>query len=502
MKNFAKHTLVLISMAIMSIPALAQEVNTTNMLEMSPYRHYLNPAFEPITNGYFYIPAISHLQIYGGNNSLSMSSLIINQDGKTMWTLHPDSRVNLVDQLRPNTLVRAQTQIALLGFGFRMKRNGGYLHINIDANVDAGVGLPRDLFKFALGGGMTDLNGANNFDLKGLGVNAQAYLSLSAGYSKQVNDHWTWGVKVKLLDGIAHVGMRQETLDLNASPEAWTLQGRGYMTLAGPFSSFPENPTADAFSSWADQMPLYTTPDKILTPAGIGLAVDGGFTYKPIKYVKVSFALTDIGAIRWFKGCKMGYDVDGRFEGMGSITYSDYVDANGKFNGQQLGDTLLGRLETVYMTALAPNDVYTNKGFFSPLTMKMNIGVDGYFANDIIGVGLYSKTLLYNSKLYEELTLGAAIRPASWFNFALSYSFLNGQGSNLGAALGLRGGPFVLTLAADYTPLTYAKGTNSDGKAYGIPYKTTGVNVELGLGIVWGWRPKKSNVEKIEDLTL
>ena len=36
MKNFAKHTLVLISMAIMSIPALAQEVNTTNMLEMSP----------------------------------------------------------------------------------------------------------------------------------------------------------------------------------------------------------------------------------------------------------------------------------------------------------------------------------------------------------------------------------------------------------------------------------------------------------------------------------
>ena len=499
MKKIVKHIMVLILMAVTSVSVQAQEVSTTNMLEMAPYRHYINPAFEPITDGYFYIPALSHLQLYAGNNSLSMSSLIINQGGKTMWTLNPESNVNLLDEFRPNTLIRAQVQAPILGFGTRLKK-GGFLHINIDANVDAGVGLPRDLFRFALSG-MTDLSGNNAFDLKGLGVNAQAYLSLSVGYSKQVNDHWTWGLNVKVLDGIAHANMKQNELALNASPEAWSLQGTGNVSLAGPFESYPSEFSVDAISNWYESTPIdFTNYKKLLTPSGIGLAADLGFSYKPIKYLKISVALTDIGAIRWLKGCTMGYNVNGTFDGVGTINYSDYVDENGNFNGSMLGDTLLGRLETVYKTALSSNGEANNKGYFSPLTMKLNAGVDAYFANGIIGLGLYSKTMLYNSKFYEELTVGAAVRPASWFNFAVSYSILNGRGDNLGAALGLRLGPLAITLAADYVPMTYAK-TPINDKNYPIPYKMQGVNMELGIGIVWGWRHKKSkDVEKIENL--
>ncbi len=61
MKKIAKNIMVLILMAVTSVSVQAQEVSTTNMLEMAPYRHYINPAFEPITDGYFYIPALSHL---------------------------------------------------------------------------------------------------------------------------------------------------------------------------------------------------------------------------------------------------------------------------------------------------------------------------------------------------------------------------------------------------------------------------------------------------------
>ena len=104
------------------------------MLEMAPYRHYINPAFEPITDGYFYIPVLSHLQLYAGNNSLSMSSLIINQGGKTMWTLNPESNVNLLDEFRPNTLIRTQIQAPILGFGTRLKI-GNYPIVNVYANV-------------------------------------------------------------------------------------------------------------------------------------------------------------------------------------------------------------------------------------------------------------------------------------------------------------------------------------------------------------------------------
>ena len=92
------------------------------------------------------------------------------------------------------------------------------------------------------------------------------------------------------------------------------------------------------------------------------------------------------------------------------------------------------------------------------------------------------------------MTFGASVRPASWFNFGVSYSFLNGKWSNVGVGLGLRGGPFVLTLAADYVPITYAA---LNGKNF-LPYKTQGVNFEMGLGIVWGWKKKAAEAQKPE----
>lgn len=510
MKTNIKHILVLAMMAAMSIGgSYAQETNTTIMLDMAPYRHYINPAFEPITDGYFYLPAISRLSVYAGNNSLTLGDLVINQDGKTMLTIHPDSKVNLYDAFKPNMLTRANLQTSILGCGWRT-RKGGYAHIGIDAMVDAGVSLPRDLFGFLLNGGMQDLTQTNTFNLSGLGVNVQAYLALSIGYSKAINERWAWGLKVKAIDGLAYVGMHQNQLDLNMGPDAWNLQGNGYAAIAGPFASYPAACDAQSMQEWIESGDIINVSDykKLLTPSGAGAALDLGLTYQPEKHVKISLSVTDLGAIYWFSGKKMGYDINGTYTGIGSINYGDYVGEDGNFNGQMLGDTILSRLETVYKTALTSNDAYEGgkyQGFFAPLTMKLNAGVDAYVANGLVGFGLYSKTMLYESKLYEELTVGAALRPASWFNLAVTYSILNGRSSNIGAALGLRGGPFVLTLAADYVPLTYAKLNAESGKTVGLPYKTAGVNVDLGLSIVWGWKKKaktaaQSKVENFETL--
>ena len=150
---------------LLSITASAQsEVATTALLYNAPYRHFINPAFEPITEGYLYLPAISHISLYGGNNSLSLSDLVIDNNGTSMWTLNPNSGVNLLDAFRKNTLVNANVNLALLGFGWRTRR-GGYLHFNLNERIDAGVTLPKDLFQFVLGGGMTDFTNGNVFSL-------------------------------------------------------------------------------------------------------------------------------------------------------------------------------------------------------------------------------------------------------------------------------------------------------------------------------------------------
>ncbi len=489
---------ILFALLLTSSLVSAQEVNTTNMLEMSPYRHYINPAFEPITEGYFYLPLISHLDMYVGENSLTMSDLIFKQDGITMTALHPNSNKDIMKAFRPNTLTRINLSMPVFGFGTRTVHDG-YFHFNLDFNIDGGIGLPRDLFKFVLGGGMTNLSGENIYNLKALGINSQAYLALALGYSRKQTDQWTWGLKLKLIDGIAYAGMTQNKLDLNASPERWKLSGNGQMNIAGPFETYPKSVAFNDIQEWFnDPTANINTSNigKLFKPNGYGLAFDLGATYQPHEMVKISASLTDIGAIYW-TGKKYKYNVYGEFDGVGSMQYSDFVDKDGQFQSNALADTVVSRLQEVYENAFTP-DGDPSQGFFAPLTMKLNVGVDAYFVDNIIGVGLYSKTMLYNMKLYEELTLGASVRPCTWFNFGISYSFINGKWSNLGAAFGLRGGPFVLTVAADYVPLNWAKVPTND-KEVPIPYKTKGVNVELGLAIVWGWKDKDRDKDGVKD---
>lgn len=496
MKQTIKTTILLGVFAMMSFGLNAQEIKSTNMLELAPYRHYINPAYEPLTDGYVYLPALSRLSLGLGNNSLAMQDLIINQNGKTMWTINPQSEKSLFGALKKNTLVRAQASTAILGVGFRLKENG-YVHVNIDANVDAGINTPRDLFGFVLNGGMQDVTGMNSYNLQSLGMQAQAYLSVSAGYSRKIGNHLTVGAKLKFLDGIAYAGVSHKDLTLNASPEEWTLQGAGEMKLAAPFNPnlpnlYPNSAEIKDIQAWAKQdEPLFNMNNiaGLLKPSGYGAAVDLGATYEILKMLKVSFSITDLGGIHWGRGVKMGYNVNGKFDGLGSIDYSEFTDENGKFDSDLLGDTISARLTEVYENALVKNGE-SKKGFSSMLTTKINAGVDGYFLNDLIGVGLYSQTMVYHQKVYEELTLGASLRPTNWFNFALSYSMLNGRWDNVGAAIGLRGGPLALTLAADYVPLTYAHLEKDNGKDVALPYKMQGLNLELGLSIVWGWKDK------------
>ena len=473
---------------LLSLTASAQsEVATTNLLYNAPYRHFINPAFEPITEGYLYLPALSHLSLYAGNNSLSLSSLLINQNGTSMWTLNPNSGVNLLDAFRPNTLINADLNIALLGFGWRTS-HGGYLHFNLNERLDAGVTLPKDLFRFALGG-MSDLDGNNSFDLKALGAQASLYTELAVGYSRQQSEIWTWGLKIKALAGHAYMGLKTNQMSLNMSPEEWSLQGAGSIRMAAPLKTYPQNFDAATFQNggynFGDNLALTDVKSYF---NGYGAAFDFGVAVKPIKYITISASLTDIGAIYWLNGRHYDYLLDGSFNGMGQINYSDYVGPDGKFNGEQLGDTLKARLQTVYENALTSEE--GKKGFWVPITMKLNASVEVNLVNDIIGLGVYSKTMFYNNRFFEEVTFGAAVRPASWFNFGVSYSFLNGQWSNVGAGLGLRLGPFIISVAADYVPITYAAYNGN----YWLPYKTQGVNAELGLGIVWGWKQKKPSL--------
>ena len=223
----------------------------------------------------------------------------------------------------------------------------------------------------------------------------------------------------------------------------------------------------------------------------MGVAFDLGVTYKPINNLQITAAVTDLGFIRWHRYAKATADVDATFEGI-DLDYSDYGSIN-HFDDDKLVDDVTNELEG-YLDEIKVNDIEKGFPYINMLTANLNVGIDANFWKNRVGVGVYSHTRFFNSYITEEVTFGAALRPANWFNLAASYSFLNGHWSNIGAALSIA--PYdglMLTVATDYIPTSYAK---ASAEKISLPYKTSGVNVMFGLAIVAGTNKKDKDKDK------
>lgn len=487
-----RNTLVIVLLSIASIGS-AQEVNTLFFLENAPMRHLVNPAFQPVSNGYVNFSPLGYTSLWAGNNSLTMSDAIYNYNGKTITALHPEGgdRNALYKAFRKATLLNTQVTFNILGFGFRHKENG-YVNINIMERIDGGFSLPRDLFRYALQGGMNNLEGVNSFNLSQLGVHVMAYTEISGGYSYKINEHWLVGGKVKFLLGQAYAGMNNSDINVDASIEEWKVYGSGRMDIAMPLQkAIPQRVGWNEFESinFNEAKSGMKIVDYI-TPSGYGAAFDIGASYKPIDQVQISFALNDLGFIYWNRGKTYKTAIDTSFVGVGEFKYDTYV-VDGKFSV----DSLWSDTKTSLMNfGKAMHSEDGKDGFARMVNMHLNVGVDANFFNNILGVGVFSKTTLYNNRLYEELTIGAAVRPCNWFNLAVSYSLVNnGKFSNIGAGLSFMPYDGVnMTLAMDYIPTTYAY----YDKNIPIPYKSKGVNLALGFSIVWGTNKKDKDSDK------
>lgn len=137
-------------MMTVTLTAGAQQVNTLYYLENAPMRHTINPAFQPVSQGYINFSPLGWTSMSAGNNSLTLSDLLyVNPlTGKTITPLHPDgNKEALLGVLRRSTLFNSDATFGLINMGFRIKEDG-FLTIGINERIDAGVSLPKPMFDF------------------------------------------------------------------------------------------------------------------------------------------------------------------------------------------------------------------------------------------------------------------------------------------------------------------------------------------------------------------
>jgi len=481
MKKQLKNFVLTLGICMATFGVSAQQVNTLYFLENAPVRHYMNPSFQPLSGFYFGLPVLGYSQFGIGNNSMTFNSLLSNKP-------------TLFNSLRPTTLLRTDLQLNLLDFGFRHK--DAYWTFSLTEKVDAQIGMPKDFFKLLMFG--TENIENNVFDMSSMNINMNAYTEAALGYSKNLGKKWALGAKLKFLYGSANVSASFDQFELNAGIDQWTLKANGNVRQSSP-AKFTIGENFQSFSTSFDAANI----SNFSTPAGVGGAVDLGLTFKPIEALTLAAAVTDLGMIRWSKNVNnISAGVDYTFDNAAKLTASDIM--GGNFDMSTLGDTILKHLGESLNSDITTNPYTT---YTSP---KLNVSAEYGIWENKVSLGVLSRTMMQKKALYEELTASLNLRPANWFNLALSYSVLNGRSSNIGAGIGMRIGFINAFLSADYIPMLYGQLPLSEVGMTSIdlsnvpllsslgtltevpvPLKTDRFNVAVGFNIVFGNKQDK-----------
>ena len=471
-----KNILLPVIFLLIGISSLSSQ-NTATLYFMKDIaeRNEMNPAFTPNCKFYFDFIILPNVYAGVGTNDFALNDLIFNQNGVTTTFLSTQENLDkFYKNIRPSTRFNLNLNLNILSFGFQVKKH--YFTSDLGLKADATIFMPKDLFKLVLYGTPEEYK-ANIYNLKSLGGDVNLYSDIALGYTNIINEKWSVGGKVKFLMGYANLTTNVNNLSLEASRESWTLKANAHANASLPITY---DRTSDGGID-ASSIALQSNNELLqllYKPAGYGVAIDLGFTYKPIKNLTISAAVTDFGFIYWNKNITNG-----------SINGNNNIDG---FVDYHLGDSLSGeviqeRLKELGDELLESMEISEEpKNYFSALRANFVTGVEYGVLNDKISFGLVNQLHFNHKNLYDELTLAVNFRPANWFKTSLSYSFLNGRGANLGFGVNFLFGIVNMYLITDFVPLSWSW-VESDQfnpiQRIPLPNRTQYSNIQVGMAL-------------------
>lgn len=451
--------------------AFAQMPSTLYFMDQNPLIHNFNPSFQPTDKMYIGMPGLSLVSVNAGNSKLAFEDIYVPRtiDGKntTVLFLHPETTNelrNVMNKISPRDRIFADYNVQLLNFGMRIKEKS-YVSFSFSNRMEMNTILPREMFKAAL---MSEENGSDteySFGLGKFSSTMNCYSELAFGYSYAFSDKFQMGGKIKYL--IPHAGYRTDfkDMDLYISKDEWRFTGDGEIDASMPGLEIYQDEEGKIDSvDFNDDV----KGGDFAKSKGAGLALDFGVTYNPIKSVKLSASLLDLGFVHYSKELH-------KVKKSGDFIYNGL-----KYNIEDIHERDSADLWEPYQEML--DNMYVvdeSEGYTSMLTAKALVGVEYSFFENKMSVGALSKTYFLRGCASEEIMLAYNYRPSRIVEATASYTVTNGMFSNIGLGVNLNLGPVNLFLAADQIPLRYAKG---GGKT--IPTRTRAANFAMGLNFL------------------
>jgi hypothetical protein len=263
--------------------------------------------------------------------------------------------------------------------------------------------------------------------------------------TKKINDHWTIGIKPKLLFGLLNFTTKTAEASLYTDPNGFELSGNvKYDIYTSGYVEDTSNST------------IGITAKDILGFKNVGYGLDAGVRYAFNDKISVSANLKDLGFIRW-KSKTANYHIDGYYKTTGVIINdsSSIVNADWEKSLDSIGDTF--------------NPSIDRKKYTTYLTTRLSLSGD-YKVNDWLTAYATLNTFVYY-KLFHTLTIGSTFTFGKYFQGTLNYSIMKNNYANIGFGLALNAGPAQLFFVTDNIPAVFN------------PYQFKYTNISLGINI-------------------
>lgn len=457
-------------MTAMSGAAVAQTLNSAYFTDDYKFRHTMNPAFGNDQN-YVSVPALGNVNVslhgnFGYQDILMANPMFPQQSGKRLTTFM-NPYISASDALSGfstgNNRITGDVGITILSTGF--KAWGGYNTISLSENTAFGVSLPYELFEFAKN------TGNKNYNIGDINVNAQSYVELALGHSRQIDEKLRVGAALKLLFGLARADVQMKNMKAElASSEKWIISGnasadvsmKGFM-----YKSEKSDYNDESLGSYE-----HVNDVDIDGPGlgGFGMAVDLGAVYKLDDDWTFSASLLDLGFISWTNDVK-AVNMKDRFEFDG---FHD-VAVSSDFGGEEI-DVKADRYADQLADFANLQDQGDCGGRTTGIGATVNLGAEYTLpVYRKVKFGALSSTRIRGAYTWTEGRLSANYTPLSWIDGGVSFA-VNSFTTSMGWVLNIHPKGYNFFIGMDHILGKTSKEM--------IPLSSN-ASVSLGMSVTW-----------------
>ena len=432
MKKASFSFIILAGLLLCFRPGLAaQDLETGYFLGGNPYAFRLNPAFQSERS--IFSLGLGQTGL-GTWSNLGFSTLLYSDvsDGHVYTFLN--DRVNASEFLRKikksNTLdIDARVNLLTLGFW------AGDRFYTLDFNVRSlnSLAVPYDVFSFWKEGAET----RNEYDFSGLGLRSQTFAEAAFGWSKNFDDVFNIGFRLKGLVGGLEMNALARNMKLSMSDDRWEVRTQSYLYASSPSLTYSldedGNPDPATISLNGNHW----------GPAGFGGAVDLGASWNVLPYLTLSASVLDLGAVRWNREIQFVSPESSYAWAPSESGESDSEDWSAEFNEALNGLSGVFRFNkdaavTGAALEMLPFQVYLGAEFRMPFYDRLSLGAL-YSGRIGSGYGRQTGRISLNWTPLDFLSMSTG-------------TTLNRLGESIGFALNLHPAGINLTVGCDYLP--------------------------------------------------